>query len=404
MAGPVVYLPEAGHGSDRLSFVGDGLTLPLESLSMRGKLLALALIGLAGSTSVRADGLLIPTDRTLPPLSLTYQRVEVTVVGQVATTKVEQSYHNSTDRDLEAEYIFPLPPGLGRDFSMWVGGKRYRGEAVDSSKARETYEDIVRRLKDPGLLENIGRDLWKMRIYPVPRRGEQKIEITFTSILPIEEGMISYRYLLRTGQPIRTTVKDFTMVVRIQNPDPLGPIYSPSHDVAIDRRGERAAVVSFERNACKLDKDFQLYFVPTAERVGFSLLTRRESPADRGYFLLLLSPGDVAGAGARTARPRAGGGHVREHGRREAAAGQGGADPHPRLARARRPLRDDRILHHAEILPPRTLGVDRPRPARARGWVANLEATGGTDISAALEAALRLRTKGHPVGSSRSSC
>ena len=102
---------------------------------MRGKLLALALIGLAGSTSVRADGLLIPTDRGLPPLSLTYQRVEVTIVGQVATTKVEQSYHNSTDRDLEAEYIFPLPPGASvRDFSMWVGGKRYQGEAVDASK------------------------------------------------------------------------------------------------------------------------------------------------------------------------------------------------------------------------------------------------------------------------------
>ena len=36
---------------------------------MRGNFLALALIGLAGSTSVRADGLLIPTDRELPPLA-----------------------------------------------------------------------------------------------------------------------------------------------------------------------------------------------------------------------------------------------------------------------------------------------------------------------------------------------
>jgi hypothetical protein len=63
------------------------------------------------------------------------------------------------------------------------------------------------------------------------------------------------------------------MVVRIQSADPLGPIYSPSHDVAIDRRGHREAIVRFERNACKLDKDFQLYFVPKAGRIGLSLLT-----------------------------------------------------------------------------------------------------------------------------------
>ena len=125
---------------------------------MRGNLLALALIGLAGSATVRADGLLIPTDRGLPPLRLTYQRVDVSIVGRVATTKVEQSYHNSTDRDLEAEYIFPLPAGASvRDFSMYVGGKQFKGEAIDASKARQTYEDIVRRLQDPGLLEYIGR-------------------------------------------------------------------------------------------------------------------------------------------------------------------------------------------------------------------------------------------------------
>ena len=97
---------------------------------MRGFILALALLGLAGSPWCRADGLLIPTDHNLPPLSLTYERVKVTIVGQVATTTVEQSYHNRTDRDLEAEYIFPLPAGASvRDFSMWVGGKRYRGRS-----------------------------------------------------------------------------------------------------------------------------------------------------------------------------------------------------------------------------------------------------------------------------------
>ncbi len=361
---------------------------------MRGKLLALALLGLAGSTVVRADGLLIPKERGLPPLRLTYERIEVTIVGQVATTKVEQSYHNSTDRDLEADYIFPLPAGASvRDFSMWVGGKRYRGEVFDASKARQTYEDIVRRLQDPGLLEYFARDVWKMRIYPVRRRGDQKIEITFTSVLPFDGGMISYQYLLRTGQSVRTTTQDFTMVVRIQSPDPLGPIYSPSHDVAIDRRGDRQAVVSFERNACKLDKDFQLFFVPKAERIGFSLLTQRESPGENGFFLLMLSPSEAPG-GRSVPRDLVLVVDVSSSMEGDKLRQAKAALSHTLLSLGP----DDRFALVAFATTPALFrqdlsAADEKDLKEARAWVDDLKAAGGTDISAALEAALGLRTE-----------
>jgi Ca-activated chloride channel homolog len=360
---------------------------------MRRFILALALLGLAGSPPVRAQGLLIPTDHDLPPLSLTSERVKVTIDGQVATTTVHQSYRNRSGRDLEAEFIFPLPPGASvRDFSMWVAGKHYKGEAVDASKARQTYEDIVRRLQDPGLLEYIGRDLWKARVYPVLRMSEQEIEITLTTILPLEADMISYQYRVRAGQTARSTVKDFTMVVQIQSPDALGPIYSPSHDVAIDRRGDRSAVVSFERNAYQLDKDFQLYFVPKAERIGASLLTHRPSPGDPGYFLLLLSPRGVS----ETQRvPRdlvvvldTSGSMDREKMRQAKAAvihALDSLDPEDRFALisfATTPTAFREQLAEST----------GPNLHDAREWVEKLRSEGGTDISAALEAALKLRT------------
>ena len=323
--------------------------------------------------------------------------MSVEIDGQVATTSVEQSYANSTSRALEAEYLFPLPPGASvRDFSMWVGGKKFKGEAVEAGKARQTYEDIVRRLEDPGLLEYVGRDLWKMRIYPVPARGQQKIEIRFTTILAPDGDLIAYRYPLRTGQTPRTTVGDFTMTVHLKGPDALGPIYSPSHEVSVHREGDREAVASFAQEACKLDRDFLLYFAPKSARMGVSLMAQRDTPGEEGYFLLLLSPR----AGARTRIvPRdmvfvldtsaSMNDEKMRQAKRAVLRALESLDPGDRFG----------LIRFSGEPSPFREGLSAATPAQlaeAREWVEVLRAQGSTDISAALLAALRLRPERDP--------
>lgn len=361
---------------------------------MRHILLALALAGALGSASARADGLLVPTDRSLPPLSLAYQRVNVAIEGQVATTSVEQVFRNSTPRDLEADYLFPLPPGATvREFAMWVNGKRLTGETIDAPKARSTYEDIVRRLKDPGLLEYVDHDLWKVRIFPVPRLGEQKIEIRFTTLLKRDSDMVAYQYPLRTGQTPRQVTGDFTMIVKIHSAEPLGPIYSPSHDVAVNRKGDHEAIVSFERDHYTLDRDFSLYFTPKSSDVGFSLLTQRESHERQGYFLLLLSP--RAETDVRTA-PRD---LVVVLDTSHSMSGDKIRQAKEALRSALNSLKpDDKfgLIQFATVVTPfrdRLLRADDANLAEARAWVDKLEAQGATDIGSALEEALKLRPR-----------
>ena len=141
---------------------------------MRTGLSALVL-ALAVAVPAYAHGLLIPEDKNLPPLAMVNHRVTITIDDQVAVTTVEQSFRNHTDRQLEATYLFPIPKGASVDkFTMWVGGRRMGAETLGASQARGIYEGIVRRLEDPALLEYLGRDLCKVRIYPIPRRGEQR--------------------------------------------------------------------------------------------------------------------------------------------------------------------------------------------------------------------------------------
>src|SRR5262249_39555981 len=141
---------------------------------MRRAFVLLALLACTGP--VRANGLLIPEDRTLPPLAMVHHRVSITLEDQVAVTRVEQTFRNHTDRELEATYVFPVPKGASvNKFTMAVGGKDVKGELLDAGEARRIYTEIVRRTQDPGLLEYLGNNLFRLRVFPIPPKGDQKV-------------------------------------------------------------------------------------------------------------------------------------------------------------------------------------------------------------------------------------
>src|SRR6266404_4207497 len=103
---------------------------------MRRYLPVLALL-LAWAGPARAHGLLIPEEKTVPPLAMVNHRVTISMEDQVAVTRVEQTFRNHTDRQLEATYVFPVPRGASvNKFTMRVNGNDVSGEMVEASKAR----------------------------------------------------------------------------------------------------------------------------------------------------------------------------------------------------------------------------------------------------------------------------
>src|SRR3954452_5620311 len=106
---------------------------------------------LLGSSTASARGLLIPEEKSLPPLAMLNHKVTIAIEDQVAVTRVEQTFRNHTERPLEATYLFPVPKGASVNrFTMWADGKEVKGELVEAQKARQVYESIVRRTQDPG--------------------------------------------------------------------------------------------------------------------------------------------------------------------------------------------------------------------------------------------------------------
>src|SRR2546423_1787680 len=212
---------------------------------MRRSLLVLSAL-LAWTASARATGLLIPTEKNLPPLAMLNHQVEIAIEDQVAITKIEQTFRNHTDRQLEATYIFPVPKGASvRKFSMWVSGKEVAGELVEADKARQIYTSIVQRTLDPGLLEYMGTNLLKLRVFPIPPKGDQKIAISYTSVADAENGLIEYVYPLKTDGRAAATLEKFSISVDLKSQHALTNLYSPSHPIAMTRPSDRRGISPF---------------------------------------------------------------------------------------------------------------------------------------------------------------
>jgi Ca-activated chloride channel homolog len=361
---------------------------------MRRAIPALVLVVLAAG-SASAAGLLVPEDKKLPPLAMVHHRVSIAIDDQVAVTTVEQAFRNHTDRQLEATYLFPIPKGASvNKFTMWVGSTEQTGELLDAKQASAVYTEIVRRTQDPAILEYLGNNLMRLKIFPVLPHQDQKVKISFTSVAPQDNGVIEYVYPLKTDGKGAKTLEDFSVKARIKSQHPVQNVYSPTHAIAINRVNDKEVTMTFERDQAVLDKDFQLFYSVGNKEIGITPLYHRPVSSEDGYFLLLVSPQlesskstiiprdlvlvlDTSGSMDNVKMDQA---------RKALKHLLGGLNSGDRFAIVTfstnvRKYRDALVEANSEQL------------ESARKWVDGLKAGGGTAIQAALDTALEMRAK-----------
>ncbi len=381
------------------------------------QLVPILLLALAWAGPAQAAGLLIPSDANTAPLDLVNHHVTVTIDEQVAVTRVEQTFRNQTDRQLEATYLFPVPKGASvNKFAMWVNGMEVKGEMVEADRASTIYTDVVRRTRDPGLLEYVGNNLLRLRVFPIPPHGDQKVSLSFTCVNATEGGLTEYVYPLHTEGKASRTLEKFTLDATITSQHAVQNVYSPTHAVKVTRTTDHTARVRFEAPGGTLDKDLQLFYALGGQDmgltvlthrlgdrrhithhlggqdVGLTVLTHRPVKAEDGWFLMLVSPrAELAG--------------TREVPRDMVfVLDTSGSMEGPKMEQAKKALKfclghlgkNDRfaVMNFATTVnkyAERLKDADRDAVADARKWVDRLQATGGTAIDAALAAALEMR-------------
>ncbi len=232
-------------------------------------------------------------------LQLVSQSAQVEIKGALAKTHLKQNFQNITNRRIEGTYIFPLPEGASvSGFAMTVNGKRMEAEFLEGDKAREIYQGIVSKLRDPAILEFIDRNLIRAKIFPIEPGATQKMELEYSESLRADSG--SFRYTIPLRLPVGGNAQRANVDIKIVSPDGIKAVYSPTHEIEVKRDGNTARVtgewgkiqdrhLGVIKQISGSDRDFVLYYTTAKTKVGVNLITHKEAGED-GYFMMLVAP------------------------------------------------------------------------------------------------------------------
>ena len=211
--------------------------------------------------------------------------VQVTVTGRAARVMVEEWFRNGGALLDEASYLYPLPgEAVFSDFSLWQGDRELKGEPMDAAQARAIYEEIVRRKRDPALIELAGHGLLRARVFPIGAGETRKITLRYTQMLDRVGDAWRFRYTAGTGAGAAAS-SSFRM--QVDSAARFGDPYSPTHRLSTSRSDDRILLTLADSNT---RGDLELFLPLTRNLVGMSLVTSQPVGED-GFFMLLLAPG-----------------------------------------------------------------------------------------------------------------
>lgn len=285
------------------------------------RLLSLAaLMAVFAPVSLPAQGILIATDpnviaplpRPIPlpvphPPASTYRikgiAVQASIRDQIAQVQVSQSFVNTGSTTMEVEFCFPLPyDGAIDRLTLMVDGKEFPARLLPAGEARALYESIVRKNRDPALLEWIGSGMFRTSVFPVPPGQERKVSLKYTQLLRSSQQLADFLFPLSTAKYTSQPVEQVQFRVALETTTDLKSVYSPTHTVNVERPDARHAVVTYSEANAIPTSDFRLFYGVAAGPVGASVLSYRPSGEEDGYFVLLAAPQIAAPDEARTSK------------------------------------------------------------------------------------------------------
>jgi len=241
----------------------------------------------------RATNVVVPQYRSFAapdrmPVRIERVSAQVNILEQTAKTTLLIELFNPSQRQEEAVLLLPVPGECAvGEFAFDGSASEPTARLLPAEEARRTYDEIVRKLRDPGLLEFAGARLVRSSVFPIPAGGRAKVKIAYDHVLEADGDRIDY--LLMRSEALGQSVP-WDIQVDIRAKSPVAMVYSPSHEVQTDKLEAKHLVVKLEAAYANTPGPFQLsYLIERGGAPSASLFAYPDPKVGGGYFLLIAS-------------------------------------------------------------------------------------------------------------------
>lgn len=320
----------------------------------------------------------------------TGREVRVTLDGRVLRYEVTERWTNRGRTLGEADYVLPLPRGAAfEDLALMIDGEMVTGEIRNAGEARRIYEEIVRRQRDPALVEWMDHGVLRTRIFPIQPGETRTVTVRYRAVAEREGDALRIDVPAPRGQG--TAASGTELRLRWPADEQFGDAWSPTHQAELARAGEHRELVAKDAVGTVT------VLLPVRARSAAMTVLTHAPRRNEGYVLLTLTPPartaastprdvtfviDVSGSmsGGKLAQAKAAGRQL--------------------LNSLRSGDRFRLVAFSGDVtdFADGWSAVNRATLARAEAWLDGLAATGGTNIAGALDRAMEAETPAGRLG------
>ena len=224
-------------------------------------------------------------------LEINRHHIKVGIKNQLATTRVDQIFVNPNDFLVDGIYIFPVADAAAvSKLALSVDGKSVSGKLLSQEESHRIYRNSARYGGNRAILQYLGMRAFVVEVPGIPASGEKRIQFEYSQIVSMDSDLAKYTYPLSLAKSASGPIRNLHVEMEIESEDALKTMFSPSHEVTIDRKDDRHVCVSYEGTDVDPDDDFLCYYSVSDDNFGITLLTHRADEKRDGYFMLLVSP------------------------------------------------------------------------------------------------------------------
>jgi Ca-activated chloride channel family protein len=225
------------------------------------------------------------TRAILNGLFLKHYSVSIEADEELATVVTEETFFNSGGAMAEADFYFPLPAGSAASgLQLAMNGRYFGGNLLTRRRAGDLYNRITRRSRDPALLDCVGKDLYRCRVFPVPARDSASIRFAYRHPLASQGALRRLVVPLDAARFNKSPVEDFSLSIHVKTKSGLQAIFCPTHEVRVRQVSAREAFVELSAHRAYLARDLVLLYAVEDAPIGAVVSSYRRG--GQGYFVL----------------------------------------------------------------------------------------------------------------------